>query len=92
MVDDFANGIEATGSGAGVVAFVVPSAGKCSVAVRVDNTLGSAPSVGVSKVLWPAGALATSSANLRVSIRSTGVGVAGVPWRWWSWGEENMRT
>ena len=82
MVEDLADGIVAAGAGAGVVALVVSPASQGSVAVRVDDTLRSAAGVRVSEVLPSAGTLATTALHCGVSVGTTGVGVAGVPW-WW---------
>ena len=86
MVEDLADGVVAAGAGAGVVALVVSPTSQGSVAVRVDNALRSAAGVRVSEVLPSAGTLATAALHCWVSVRTTGVGVAGVP-RWWRcWG------
>jgi hypothetical protein len=86
VVDDFADGVEAAGSGAGVVALVVPATGEGSVTVGVDDTLRATSGVRVSEVLWSAGALTAGPADSGVRIGTTGVRVAGVPWWWRDWG------
>ena len=63
VVDHFADSVEAACSRARVVAFVVSSAGKCPVTVRVDDTFRSAASIGVSKVFWATRALAAGASH-----------------------------
>ena len=90
MVDHFADRVEAAGSGTGVVALVVPSAGKRSVTVGVDNTLGPAAGVRVSEVFWSTRALATRASHRSIGIRTTRVRVARIPWRGRSWGGKSL--
>ena len=82
VVDDATLRIEATHSGTGVNAVLVDT-GHGGDTVRVDNTLWSAPRVGVSKVLRSAGADTLVTTDPGISIGSTWVGVAWVSWWWW---------
>lgn len=86
MVDHFADSVEAACSRARVVAFVVSSAGKCPVTVRVDDTFRSAASVGVSKVFWETRALTARASHRSICIGTTRVRVARVSWWRWSCG------
>ena len=90
VVDHFADRVEATGSGTGVVALVVPSTGKSPVTVGVDNTLGPAAGVRVSEVFWSTGALATRASHRSIGIWTTRVRVARIPWRGRSWGGKSL--
>ena len=90
MVDHFADRVEAAGSRTGVVALVVPSTGKRSVTVGVDNTLGPAAGVRVSEVFWSTGALATRASHRSIGIWTTRVRVARIPWRGRSWGGKSL--
>ena len=88
MVDHFADSVEATCSRTRVVAFVVSSAGKRPVTVRVDDTFRPAVSVGVSKVFWETRALTARASHRCICIGTTRVRVARVSWWRWSWGRQ----
>ena len=79
MVDDSTLSIEAAHSRTGVNTVLVDT-GQGGGAVRVDDTLGPAARVGVSKVLRSAGADTLVTTDPGISIGSTWIGVAGISW------------
>ena len=89
MVDDSALSIEATDTWAGIHTVLVHT-GQAGDAVAVHHTLRSAAAVGVTEVVWPAAADTGVASHLSISIGSTGVWIAGIPWWWRSYNRNTL--
>ena len=81
VIDDPTLGIEATNSGTRINTVLVDT-GLGGGTVRVDHTLRSAATVGVSEVFWSTAADTGTATDSGISIGPTWVGVARVSGRW----------
>ena len=81
MVDNSTLSIESTNSWAGINTVLVDT-GLGGGTVRVDHTLRSAATVGVSEVFWSTAADTGTATDSGISIGPTWVGVARVSGRW----------